>query len=780
MSKKYITDVIKIDGQLLDGNGSAGTSGQVLSSTGTATDWVSLSEISGVDGSGTANYLAKWSDGDSITNSIIYDNGTNVGIGTTSPNEKLHAAGNIHAYAAGGIDASLYASTSGGSTTIAVRSNGITHFNGGNVGIGTTSPSEKLHVIGTTNTRVIIETQTNGGSSALRLDANPNYWELKNYGPSANLGITRGTTEHLTIDNTGNVGIGTTSPSQKLHVVGNGRFTGGYFDVGHGVSTEEVALSIGNSRTDNGYAYIDLIGDTTYTDYALRIIRGNTGPNTNSQINHRGTGDFEIRTADAANITFDTTSLERLRITAAGNVGIGTTSPDSKLTVFGDIMLRNPNGTNPTDAGSFIFNESGTTWGTDIYGFRFNLNGSSNVLTLQSANTTTVNDIISFTRDGASVGIGTTSPSQKLHVAGNARVTGAYYDSNNSAGTSGQVLSSTATGTDWVSLSEISGVDGSGTANYVTKWSDADTITNSVIYDNGTNVGIGTTIPDFKLDVAGDMGIDGYIYHNGDDSRIGFEGNDAIRMYTANSVRLQINSDGNVGIGTTSPLDQLHVAGTIRAVSPATTEWGLIAQNNVGAASSGIWFENGDGELLLRDDADNINVRLRSDAASYINGGNVGIGTTSPGSELEVDGEITTTTLTYDEPGALDSSAYNGEIVYFGTQISMTEGKLMVLSSSAGGLTWYLAKDSTTSLATGMLGIALGTTASAGVLVRGIAKNSAWSSFSEGEKLYLSPTGGSISNSITQDTNDFVRIVGYALGGSKIYFCPDNTYIQNS
>ncbi|MDC1197665.1 hypothetical protein N8035_02330 [Algibacter sp.] len=49
------------------------------------------------------------------------------------------------------------------------------------------------------------------------------------------------------------------------------------------------------------------------------------------------------------------------------------------------------------------------------------------------------------------VGIGTTSPTQELHVAGNLRVTGAYYDSNNSSGTAGQVLSSTATGTDWVS-----------------------------------------------------------------------------------------------------------------------------------------------------------------------------------------------------------------------------------------------------------------------------------------------------------------------------------------
>jgi hypothetical protein len=48
------------------------------------------------------------------------------------------------------------------------------------------------------------------------------------------------------------------------------------------------------------------------------------------------------------------------------------------------------------------------------------------------------------------VGIGTAAPSEKLHVSGSARVTGAYYDSGNSAGTAGQILSSTATGTDWI------------------------------------------------------------------------------------------------------------------------------------------------------------------------------------------------------------------------------------------------------------------------------------------------------------------------------------------
>ena len=44
-------------------------------------------------------------------------------------------------------------------------------------------------------------------------------------------------------------------------------------------------------------------------------------------------------------------------------------------------------------------------------------------------------------------------------------------------------------------------VDGSGTANYITKWTDADTIGDSIIFDNGTNVGIGTTSPVEKLQI---------------------------------------------------------------------------------------------------------------------------------------------------------------------------------------------------------------------------------------------------------------------------------------
>jgi hypothetical protein len=111
------------------------------------------------------------------------------------------------------------------------------------------------------------------------------------------------------------------------------------------------------------------------------------------------------------------------------------------------------------------------------------------------------------TNDGSyflntAVAINTFSPSQALHVAGNARVTGAYYDSTNSPGTSGQVLSSTVTGTDWITL-PTGNVSGSGTTNYVAKFTGTTALGDGIIFDNGTNVGINTTTPSSRLDVNG-------------------------------------------------------------------------------------------------------------------------------------------------------------------------------------------------------------------------------------------------------------------------------------
>jgi hypothetical protein len=148
--------------------------------------------------------------------------------------------------------------------------------------------------------------------------------------------------------------------------------------------------------------------------------------------------------------------------------------------------------------------------------------------TVAIGNTSTILTSIPY----GNLGVGTISPSQKLHVDGSAYITGALYDSTNSPGTSGQVLTSTATGTDWKSLSEITGVDGTGTANYVAKWSDTDTITAGIIYDNGTAIGIGTASPSAKLDIQGTSG-----------------GNIFLTKTVAGNQIFFVTDEGQVGIG---------------------------------------------------------------------------------------------------------------------------------------------------------------------------------------------------------------------------------------
>ena len=62
----------------------------------------------------------------------------------------------------------------------------------------------------------------------------------------------------------------------------------------------EQYLQIG-SGMESGYAYIDLVGDDTYTDYGLRLIRGNSGANATSSLQHRGTGDVYFSAQDGSN-----------------------------------------------------------------------------------------------------------------------------------------------------------------------------------------------------------------------------------------------------------------------------------------------------------------------------------------------------------------------------------------------------------------------------------------------------------------------------------------------
>jgi hypothetical protein len=97
------------------------------------------------------------------------------------------------------------------------------------------------------------------------------------------------------------------------------------------------------------------------------------------------------------------------------------------------------------------------------------------------------------------VGIGTTSPGAKLEVGGQVKITGGTPAAN-------KVLTSDAVGlASWNNLSAINGISGSGTTNYIPKFTAATNVGNSVMYETGDNVGIGTTTPGQKLDVKGDI-----------------------------------------------------------------------------------------------------------------------------------------------------------------------------------------------------------------------------------------------------------------------------------
>ena len=211
-------------------------------------------------------------------------------------------------------------------------------------------------------------------------------------------------TTALTLDASQNaIFAGTVTGSRKLVLNASG--------------TNDTHIEIGANTASNHYAFIDLVGDATYTDYGLRIIRNNGGANTSSFIYHRGTGNFNIETQDSASLKLRTAGADALTIDTSQRVGIGTTSPNQ--------LLHLDNSASSSDSASIRI-ISGTAGlarimlGDTGYGSRgrFVYDNSDDSLQLWGADGTTSAERMRINSAG-NVGMGPSNPLSRLHISGN-------------------------------------------------------------------------------------------------------------------------------------------------------------------------------------------------------------------------------------------------------------------------------------------------------------------------------------------------------------------------
>ena len=581
----------------------------------------------------------------------IFTTGGNVGIGTASPGAPLDVRvagdnGNLIAQFGSNSGTStgrimfydqVFPGSAGPRILFAAGNIGVIQGSGNiglvptsNVGIGNTSPSITLDVSGSlgmktsnTNTWDHLYFTHDGSGAFMRAGGVENGLAFELNAASSGSYGSSSYTRVMTLTSSGNVGIGTTSPNTTLDVNGNIR-------IPFSTSTGSFRLTV--LPSDNFIYQNNTIGH-----YSIMW--------TIADVYYSLVGGAPMYLTGYGGIRFFTYGSERMTVSPTGNVGIGTTNPGSTLDVVGTGRF-----TTGVSAGQYLYasNSSGALMlGSDssavnpLYSTQMYISGNRTatqncagiglqrsgsrvsslgldtnnnmVVTLQNTtdnlyfksntsdyNNTTGGNFLMTIQGTGNVGIGTTSPSERLHAVGDIRVDntgGAYsiYVDPLGIATAGPQLQFTNIGStagDFMIIGSYNTINNIDTKNR--NFRIFNSAGNTLLYGSTAgNVGIGTTAPNGVLSVFSSSSSASIDIQSGAQSRFWIAqpsgrnilsiGGNGASLPAAGAIN--IDNAYNVGIGTTSPGATLDVTGTARFTTSVSTA-SVNATNIVGTTVS--------------------------------------------------------------------------------------------------------------------------------------------------------------------------------------------------